>query len=157
MGTGTGGTLTGIGRYLKEKNPEIKVVAVDPEGSIMMPGSIELQPYYIEGIGDDFIPRTMDWSIVDDWVKVSDKESFEAARSLLKREGLLVGGSSGCAFLGAQKIARELGPDKWVVFICPDGIRNYLTKFLSDDWMYEEGFISEESLIESARPKLVPD
>jgi len=112
--------------------------------------------YLVEGIGYDFIPRVLDRTVVDKWIKTVDKESFYWAWWLIKEEGLLVGGSSGAAFGAAIEEARKLGEGKRVVVIFPDSIRNYMTKFLSDDWLYENGFIDEKTLIDIYTPKLIP-
>lgn len=143
-GAGTGGTISGIARKLKEKCPSCKIVAVDPYGSILArPAEInetDVTSYQIEGIGYDFIPKVLDHNVIDRWIKSSDKESFVMARRLIREEGLLCGGSSGTAMVGAMKAARELGPGQKCVVILPDSVRNYMTKFLSDDWMAEHGF-----------------
>jgi len=137
-GMGTGGTISGCGRYLKEQRPDIKIVGADPEGSIY---SGEVHTYKVEGIGEDFYPETMDLAIVDRIVRVSDQQSFVAARRLCREEGLLVGASTGSAFHAATMVAAELGPESVIVIIFPDTGRNYLTKFYSDEWMRENGFI----------------
>jgi len=106
----------------------------------------EVTSYLVEGVGYDFIPRVLDRTVVDRWVKSIDKESFYWARRLIKEEGLLCGGSSGGVFKAALDIAKELGPGKRVVVVLPDSIRNYMTKFLSDDWLYENGFLDENTI-----------
>jgi cystathionine beta-synthase len=138
-GVGTGGTITGVGRYLKEKNQDIVVVGADPEGSLYT-GS-EARPYLVEGIGEDFIPETFDAAIVDQWVTVSDRDSFLTARKLTREEGLLVGGSCGTAMFAALGVARNLGVDDVVVVILPDSGKSYLSKLYSDSWMLQYGFI----------------
>jgi cystathionine beta-synthase len=138
-GVGTGGTITGTGRYLKEKNPEVVIVGADPEGSLYT-GS-EAKPYLVEGIGEDFIPQTFDPDIVDRWVTVSDRESFLTARRLTRDEGLLVGGSCGTAMFAALEVARELETEDIVVVILPDSGRSYLSKLYNDSWMLQYGFI----------------
>ncbi|XP_076756644.1 cystathionine beta-synthase isoform X1 [Xylocopa sonorina] len=143
-GAGTGGTIAGIGRKLKELSPDIQIVAVDPKGSILDPSTEspdEIGFYEVEGIGYDFIPTILDRKVVDKWIKTEDRESLHAARMLIRQEGLLVGGSSGAALVGALKIAKDLPEEKRVVVILPDGIRNYLTKFVSDHWMEARGFL----------------
>ncbi len=138
-GIGTGGTISGVGLYLKEKNPSIKVVGADPEGSVLSGDSPK--PWKVEGIGEDFVPRTFNGQVVDDWVRVGDGESFRIARELARREGLLVGGSSGTAVAAALRYARRLTAEDVVVVICPDTGRNYLSKFFDDDWMLENNFV----------------
>src|SRR3989339_396033 len=137
-GMGTGGTISGTARYLKEKNPGIIVVGADPEGSILSGDSPK--PYKVEGIGEDFIPKTFNRQIVDEMIRVSDKESFNLARRLAREEGLLVGGSSGTAVAAALKYAQRLEEPKYIVVLLPDTGRNYITKIFSDSWMQENGF-----------------
>jgi cystathionine beta-synthase len=134
-GVGTGGTISGVGRYLKERNPEIKVIGADPEGSILSGDSPH--PWKVEGIGEDFVPKTLNGQIVDEWIRVSDAESFATARSLARREGLLLGGSSGTAVAAALRYARRLGPEELVVALCADTGRNYMSKFYDDGWLSE--------------------
>ncbi|MBU4386219.1 MAG: cystathionine beta-synthase [Actinobacteria bacterium] len=137
-GMGTGGTISGVGKYLKEKNPDIIVVGADPEGSILSGDTP--RPFKVEGIGEDFIPRTFDRQVVDDMVRVSDEESFNTARRLAREEGLLVGGSSGTAVAAALKYAQRLPAPKYVVALLPDTGRNYLSKMYRDSWMLQQGF-----------------
>jgi len=148
IGAGTGGTISGIAKKLKEKLPNIKVVGVDPHGSILaQPETLNekgIHSYHVEGIGYDFIPDVLDRSLVDIWVKTEDKEAFTMARRLIKEEGLLCGGSSGTAMAAAVKAAQELGEGQRCVVILPDSVRNYMTKFLSDGWMLENNFVEEE-------------
>lgn len=138
-GMGTGGTISGTGKFLKEKNPDIKIIGADPEGSILSGDSPK--SYKVEGIGEDFIPVTFNRQVVDEMVRVSDTESFNMARRLAKEEGLLVGGSSGTALAAALKYAERLEPGKTIVVLLPDTGRNYLTKIFSDNWMHENGFL----------------
>ncbi len=139
MTAGTGGTLTGIARAIKKVRPEVKIIGVDPEGSILAgPGAIT--SYKVEGIGYDFIPDVLDRSLVDEWIKSNDKDSFRVARQLIRQEGLLVGGSSGSAVWAAMKVARMLPRGSKIVTVLPDSIRNYLSKFVDDRWMRESGF-----------------
>lgn len=146
VGAGTGGTVTGIGRKLKELSPDVKIVAVDPKGSILAePSELNKEGigfYEVEGIGYDFIPTVLDRSVVDMWIKTEDYESLNAARELIRQEGLLCGGSSGAAFSAAIKIAKNLPADKRLVILFPDGIRNYMTKFVSDQWMEAKDFLT---------------
>ena len=139
-GVGTGGTITGTGRYLKSMNPDMVVVAVDPEGSIYTaatPGDVE--SYLIEGVGEDFWPDAFDRDVVDEWEMVTDAEAFAMTRRVVREEGLLVGGSCGMALVGAVRAA-ERHVDRLVVVIIPDGGRNYLSKIFDDDWMRSAGF-----------------
>ena len=143
-GMGTGGTISGSGRYLKERNPKVRVVGVDPEGSLLRGRFYhkkgKFRSYKTEGIGEDFMPSTLDFSVIDDVVMVSDKEAFITARRLAQEEGILAGGSSGAAVFAALRVARER-PGKLIVVILPDTGRNYLNKFYSDDWMTESGYL----------------
>ncbi|XP_055935370.1 cystathionine beta-synthase-like isoform X1 [Argiope bruennichi] len=149
MGGGTGGTITGIGRKLKEKIPNVKVIGVDPIGSILAePESLNVTDkvsYEVEGIGYDFIPTVLDRSLVDRWYKVDDKDSFNMSRMLIKKEGILCGGSSGSALTAAIKAAKDLKEGQRCVVILPDGVRNYMTKFLTDNWMTEKDFSDIDS------------
>lgn len=139
MGAGTGGTITGVARRLKELNPQIKVVGADPEGSILA-GPGETGTYQVEGIGYDFIPDVLDRRLVDEWVKTNDQDSFYWARRLIREEGLLCGGSSGSAMTAAMKAARSLPSGANCVVLLPDGVRNYMSKFMDDEWMKANGF-----------------
>ena len=132
-GVGTGGTVSGVGRYLKERNPAIKVVGADPEGSILSGGSPK--PWKVEGIGEDFVPKTFSAQYVDDWERVGDAESFHVARELARREGMLLGGSTGTNVAAALRYARRLGPGHLVVALGCDTGRNYLSKFFDDGWL----------------------
>ncbi|MDP1573484.1 MAG: pyridoxal-phosphate dependent enzyme [Coxiellaceae bacterium] len=134
MTTGTGGTITGVAKRLKELNPHVKIIGVDPYGSILG-GGTEIKSYLVEGIGYDFIPDVLDNSLVDDYVKINDKNSFHTARRLIREEGLLCGGSSGGAAWAALQAAKNLKEDQNCVVLLADGIRNYLTKFVDDKWM----------------------
>eukprot|EP00906_Rhabdomonas_costata_P016007 RCo022945 len=141
MATGTGGTLSGIARCLKRKNPRLVVVGVDPHGSIMHDDDAPRGSYLVEGIGYDFVPKVLDRSIIDRWEVTEDRESFQMARRLIREECLLVGGSSGAAVAGALRAARVLNKGQRCVVLLPDSIRNYLTKFISDDWMASHGLL----------------
>jgi cystathionine beta-synthase len=138
-GVGTGGTISGVARYLKEQNPEVKIVGADPEGSVLSGGTPA--PWKVEGIGEDFVPKTFNSQLVDDWVRVSDAESFYTARSLARREGILVGGSSGTAVAAALHYAQRLGSEHLVVALCADTGRNYLSKFFDDNWLKQNNFV----------------
>jgi cystathionine beta-synthase len=140
-GVGTGGTITGTGRYLKERNPELVVVGADPEGSVFSAPKEEPRPYLVEGIGEDFWPQTFDPRIIDRYVRVSDRDSFLVARRITREEGILVGGSCGTALHAAMEVAGELDASKTVVVIFPDSGRNYLSKLYSDTWMRQYGFV----------------
>jgi cystathionine beta-synthase len=138
-GVGTGGTISGVGRYLKEKNGAITVVAADPEGSIYSGGGG--RPYLVEGIGEDFWPSTYDPSVIDRVIAISDQESFLVARRLTREEGVLSGGSTGTAVAAALQIGRSLGPDDVIVVLIPDSGRGYLSKLYDDGWMADHGFM----------------
>ena len=139
MTAGTGGTITGVARAIKKEVPGCLVVGVDPEGSILA-GPGEIKSYKVEGIGYDFIPDVLDRRLVDRWLKSNDRDSFLTARQLIRQEGLLCGGSSGAAVFAAMQVSRDLGPGKRVVVILPDSIRNYLSKFVDDKWMRQQGY-----------------
>ncbi len=139
-GVGTGGTITGIARYLKAKNPDITVVGADPEGSLYTaPDRAHVHQYHVEGVGEDFIPETVDLDLIDRWVTVTDAESFAMTRRLAREEGLLVGGSCGMATHAALRIATE-DPTRLVVVVLPDSGRGYLSKVFDDGWMTAHGF-----------------
>lgn len=142
-GMGTGGTVSGTGRYLKEKKPEMLVIGADPEGSILSGGSP--RPYMVEGIGEDFIPKTFCRQVVDEMIRVSDAESFLTARRLAREEGILAGGSSGTALAAAIKYAKRLERPEYIVAILPDTGRNYADKIFSDRWMEDNGFLEKET------------
>lgn len=134
-GAGTGGTISGVARYLKEQNPDVRIIGADPEGSILSGDSPK--PWKVEGIGEDFVPKTLNSQMVDEWIRVGDTEAFHIARQLARREGMLVGGSSGTAVAAALRYARRLSADHLVVALCADTGRNYLSKFFDDDWLAE--------------------
>ena len=138
-GIGTGGTITGVSRYLKAQNPAVVTVGADPEGSVYSGGTG--RPYLVEGIGEDFWPDTYDPSVVDRVVPVSDRDSFLTARRVTREEGILVGGSAGTAVHAAVEVGHELGPDALVVVLIPDSGRGYLSKVYSDEWMADFGFL----------------
>jgi len=138
---GTGGTISGTARFLKEKNPAITIVGADPEGSILSGDSP--RSYKVEGIGEDFIPKTFNRQIVDEMVRIGDKESFNTARRLAREEGILAGGSSGTAVAAALKYAQRLTEPREIVVLLPDTGRNYISKIYSDEWMQQNGFWQE--------------
>jgi cystathionine beta-synthase len=139
-GVGTGGTIGGAGRYLKEQNPDVLVVGVDPQGSIYTaPSDDEVTTYLIEGVGEDFWPDTFDPDVVDRFEMVGDEDAFAMTRRLAREEGILVGGSCGMAVVGALRVAGEF-PDRLTVVLLPDSGRNYISKIFNDDWMKEQGF-----------------
>jgi cystathionine beta-synthase len=153
IGMGTGGTISGIGRFLKSKNPKIRVVGVDIEGSILyeiwknngqIPQGAYPKTYKVEGIGEDFLPSTTDIAVVDEVIRVNDRESFLWARQLVRLEGIFAGGSSGSALAGAVKYAAKLPGDRLVVVILPDSGSRYLSKFYDNKWMRENGFLELE-------------
>ncbi len=145
-GIGTGGTIGGVAKFLKEKDPGIKIIAIDPEGSIFYDyfkykKMVEPKPYLIEGLGDEFLIKCADFSNIDDMFRVSDRDSFLFARKLLKEEGILAGGSSGAALWGALKLAKEINKDARIVTIFPDSSNRYLSTIFNDEWMKEKGFL----------------
>jgi len=141
---GTGGTISGTARYLKEQKPDLLVVGADPEGSIYS-NPENVHPYLVEGIGEDFWPRTYDPSLVDEYVTVSDRDSFRTARRLAREEGMLVGGSGGTAVWAMLQVARRFGPDATLVTLIPDSGRGYLSKVYDDNWLLEHGFLERAS------------
>jgi cystathionine beta-synthase len=145
-GVGTGGTVTGTTRYLRERNPDLVVIGADPEGSIYSGGEADVHPYLVEGVGEDFWPETFDRNVVDRWVRVSDRDAFLTTRRLAEREGILAGGSGGLAMHAALEVAKEIeDPNALMVVILPDGGRSYLSKVYSDTWMRQYGFLDRGS------------
>ena len=142
-GAGTGGTLCGVGKYLKEKNPDIQIIAADPKGSVYSGG--DGRPYLVEGVGEDFWPETYDPSMIDRVIPVTDAESFHRARQVSQKEGLLIGGSCGTAVEAAIRVASELTEDEMVVVLLPDSGRGYLSKIFNDKWMTNYGFLTKKA------------
>jgi cystathionine beta-synthase len=141
ISVGTGGTISGVGRYFKEHKPDVLIVGADPEGSVYTAREErDVHPYLVEGIGKDTWPKTMDPSVVDEWVRVSDRDSFLVARRLAREEGLLVGGSGGTTVWAALEIAKRFGPEAKILTMIPDSGRSYMSKFYDDNWMLEHGF-----------------
>jgi len=154
IGAGTGGTITGIAKKLKEKIPHVIVVGADPIGSLLAdPEHDQVGTYKVEGIGYDFVPQVLDRSLVDKWVKTNDKDAFDIARKLIAEEGLLCGGSSGTAVWAALQAAKELKEGQRCVVVLPDSVRNYMTKFLSNDWLIENGFMEAPQGYEKPKNK----
>ncbi|MCH9764290.1 MAG: pyridoxal-phosphate dependent enzyme [Gammaproteobacteria bacterium] len=141
MGVGTGGTVTGVAKRLKEHNPKVQIIGVDPVGSILGGGD-EVKPYLVEGIGYDFFPDVLDNRLIDAYVKLRDIDAFQMARRLISEEGLLVGGSSGGAMWAALQAAKNLEVGQRCLVILPDSVRNYMSKYVNDSWMQAEGFLS---------------
>jgi cysteine synthase A len=139
-GVGTGGTITGVAKRLKEYNPAIKIIGVDPEGSILG-GGTKIESYEVEGIGYDFFPDVLNNQLIDSYIKTNDANSFHSARALIDHEGLLVGGSSGAAMWAALQAAKSLSKGQKCLVILPDSIRNYISKFAQDEWMKQRGFL----------------
>jgi cystathionine beta-synthase len=148
ISVGTGGTITGIGRYFKERRPEVLIVGADPAGSVFTARSPDdVHPYLVEGIGKDTWPKTLDPSVVDEWVPVSDRDSFVVARRLAREEGILAGGSSGTTVWAALEVAKRLRPDDRILAMLPDSGRSYLSKFYDDNWMLEHGFLERRAIV----------
>jgi cystathionine beta-synthase len=146
VSVGTGGTISGAGRYLKEQNPELVIVGADPEGSVFTATDEgDVHPYLVEGIGKDTWPKTMDRDVVDEWIRVSDRDSFLTARRLAREEGILAGGSGGTSVWAALEIAERFGPGARILTMIPDSGRNYLSKFFDDNWMLDHGFLERRA------------
>jgi cystathionine beta-synthase len=141
-GVGTGGTISGVARYLKEQNPDVKIIGADPEGSVLSGDAPH--PWKVEGIGEDFVPKTFNSQFVDEWIRVGDAESFHLGRALARREGLLLGGSSGTAIAAALRYARRLTSEHLVVALGADTGRNYMSKMYDDDWLVANKFTMQQ-------------
>ncbi len=141
-GVGTGGTVSGVGRYLKERDPNVKIIGADPEGSVLSGGAPK--PWKVEGIGEDFVPKTFNSQVVDEWIRVGDAEAFHVARELSRREGILAGGSSGVSVAAALSYARRLTKDDLVVGVICDTGRNYLSKIYNDEWLRANNLLLRE-------------
>jgi len=141
ISVGTGGTISGVGRYFKERGSDVLIIGADPEGSVYTAqDERDVHPYLVEGIGKDTWPKTMDRTVVDEWVRVSDRDSFLTARRLAREEGLLVGGSGGTTVWAALELAKRFGPEAVILSMIPDSGRSYMSKFYDDNWMLEHGF-----------------
>ncbi|HKN24172.1 MAG TPA: cystathionine beta-synthase [Candidatus Acidoferrum sp.] len=154
-GMGTGGTISGVGKYLKEKNPKVQIVGVDPEGSLYYDFHktgkvVKARTYVVEGIGEDFFPTTMHMNILDDVIQVNDEECFVAARRLAKLEGIFTGGSGGGCLSGTLRLAKTLGPEAFIVALMPDTGMRYLSKVYNDEWMRERGYVESSVPITAA-------
>jgi cystathionine beta-synthase len=150
VSVGTGGTISGVGRYFKEHKPDVLIVGADPEGSVYTAHEdADVHPYLVEGIGKDTWPDTMDPKVVDEWIRVGDRESFLWARRLAREEGILAGGSAGTTVYAAHQLAQRLGPGKRVLMLVPDSGRNYLSKVYDDNWMLEHGFVERHAPVPS--------
>jgi cystathionine beta-synthase len=150
ISVGTGGTISGVGRYFKEHKPDVLIVGADPEGSVYTAhDERDVHPYLVEGIGKDTWPDTMDPKVVDEWIRVNDRDSFLWARRLAHEEGILAGGSAGTTLSAAVQIAERLGPGKRVLMMIPDSGRNYLSKVYDDNWMLEHGFVERHAPVPS--------
>jgi cystathionine beta-synthase len=145
-GVGTGGTISGVARYLKEQNPEVRIIGADPDGSVLSGGSPK--SWKVEGIGEDFVPKTFNGQLVDEWIRITDGESFHAAREVARKEGIMLGGSSGTALAAALKYAQRLGPEQVVVVMGADTGRNYLSKLYDDEWLAKNNLVSAVPALE---------
>src|SRR3954453_2498036 len=146
ISVGTGGTISGVRRYFSDHAPNVSIVGADPEGSVYTAEDAgDLHPYFVEGIGKDTWPKTMDPDVVDEWIRVSDRDSFLTARRLAREEGLLVGGSGGTTVWAALELAKRLPPEARILAMLPDSGRSYLSKFYDDNWLLEHGFLERRA------------
>src|SRR5438309_6069463 len=162
ISVGTGGTISGVGRHFKERKPDVLIVGADPEGSVYTAkDDRDVHPYLVEGIGKDTWPKTMDPSVVDEWVRVSDRDSFLTARRLAREEGLLVGGSGGTTVWAALQLVERFGPEATILSMIPDSGRSYMSKFYDDNWMLEHGFVERRvpppTVLELLRSKRIEE
>src|SRR3954469_20039729 len=156
ISVGTGGTISGVGRYFKEHAPNVLIVGADPEGSVYTATrDDDVHPYLVEGIGKDTWPKTMDADVVDEWTRVSDRDSFIVARRLAREEGLLVGGSGGTTVWAALELAKRLGPEATILTMMPDSGRSYLSKFYDDNWLLEHGFLERRTSVPTVEEVLL--
>jgi cystathionine beta-synthase len=156
ISVGTGGTISGVGRFFKGRKPDVLIVGADPEGSVYTAhDERDVHPYLVEGIGKDTWPRTMDPDVVDEWIRVSDRDSFLTARRLAREEGILAGGSSGTSVWAMLKVAERLGPDARVLTMLADSGRNYLSKFYDDSWMLDHGFLERRAPVPTVEEVLL--